>query len=247
MSRKTSKAPRIGTININGGLGGSGGRGDPGREGGLGQGPRVNFYDIRTQSVGICQEIYPGAFVPDPKDTTVNGENLTSYIQIQQQALPASEDDFRRIRWGDIRLLKEFCLGEPHVVRLHKSRNIARRILSSKVHPTESEKAVVVYNGRNAEEERQKYVERHSKFWHPNILQIFGLSSYSGLYAAVTHEDMMPYLEFLAVHRPSPVMTVYLHACWRLDFDSVLAYNLSDVVVGNPDELDSALLRTSLY
>ncbi|KAJ7642197.1 hypothetical protein FB45DRAFT_366286 [Roridomyces roridus] len=60
---------------------------------------------------------------------------------------------------------------------------------------------------------------------HPNILQIFGLSNHSGLYAAVTHEDMMPYLEFLAVHRPSPFMRVYLQACWRLDFDSVLAYD----------------------
>ncbi|KAJ7627309.1 hypothetical protein FB45DRAFT_1060047 [Roridomyces roridus] len=97
-------------------------------------------------------------------------------------------------------------------------------MLAAKVHPMESEKAVVLYDGSNAEEERRKYVERHSKFWHPNLLQIFGLANHCGSYAVVTHEDLMPYREFMALHRPSPVMTVYLIACWNLDWHSVDAF-----------------------
>ncbi|KAJ7627415.1 hypothetical protein FB45DRAFT_1029760 [Roridomyces roridus] len=89
MSREASKAPQ--NIHINGGCGGPGGRGEnQGGEGGLGQGPRVNFYDIRTQSVGIHQQIYPGAFLPDAQRTTLNGETFTSGLQIHQ-LLPTPE------------------------------------------------------------------------------------------------------------------------------------------------------------
>ncbi|KAJ7627433.1 hypothetical protein FB45DRAFT_868652 [Roridomyces roridus] len=245
MARKNQKLGRpIETC----GRGGPGGHGDnQGGEGGYGQGPRVNFYDIRAQSVGIRQEIYPGTFLPGAEHTTIHEGNLPSNVQIHQ-VLPTvegtetvsislrnaefdhatSQDDYRRIPRGDIFLLREIRLKEPDVVRRNEPRNFARRIFSAKVHPMESEKAVVLYDGGNAEGERRKYVERHSKFWHPNILQIFGLANHCGNYAVVIHEDLMPYGEFLALHRPSPVMTVYLVVCWRdaqnLDFISLRAF-----------------------
>ncbi|KAJ7627301.1 hypothetical protein FB45DRAFT_921030 [Roridomyces roridus] len=188
--------------------------------------PHLNgSFSLQSTFPGTPQ--YPGAFLPGAQQTTIHGGSFASNVHIHR-CLPSPEDDYRRIPRGDIRLLREIRLDEADVVQCSKRRNFARRMLAAKVHPMESERAVILYDGKNAEEERRKYVERHSKFWHPNLLQIFGLANYSGVRAVVTHEDLMPYREFLALHRPSPVMTVYLIACWRLDLISLYAFGQRD-------------------
>ncbi|KAJ7607733.1 hypothetical protein FB45DRAFT_394117 [Roridomyces roridus] len=159
---------------------------------------------------------YPGAFFPASQHLTVQGGNFTSNVHIRGEPSDSTAlSDYRRIRRGDIDLRREIFVNtrSAEVHRMDHRTN-ARRMYSAKIHGIESERAVVVYRGENAEQEWREYIERHSRAWHPTILQIFGLASFSGVHAVVAHDDLLSYDDFLELRHPSPVMIVYLHACW---------------------------------
>ncbi|KAJ7605161.1 hypothetical protein FB45DRAFT_1042604 [Roridomyces roridus] len=62
--------------------------------------------------------------------------------------------------------------------------------------------------------------------WHPNILQVFAVSSFPGTYAVVAHDDLAPYDEFLECRRPSAIVTVFFYACWKMDRELADEYSL---------------------
>ncbi|KAJ7636521.1 hypothetical protein FB45DRAFT_864553 [Roridomyces roridus] len=85
--------------------------------------------------------------------------------------------DFRRIPRGDIDLLRETRL-EGNVVVAPGDR---RRKYSARVRGMDSDVSVFIHEGSNAQEECNEYLGRH----------IFGLASYSDVYAAVVYDGQM--------------------------------------------------------
>ncbi|KAJ7651035.1 hypothetical protein FB45DRAFT_889409 [Roridomyces roridus] len=182
---------------------------------------------MASQSGLVPVPVSSGAFFPDAHHFTVNGGTFTSNICVHQPT--SARSDFRMIRRGDVDLRREIRLdGDSGVAhRSYGTRATARRMFSAKVRGLRSLKSVILYEGENAEEDWSRYVSLYAESWHPNLLQIFGLIRSQNMYAIVTHDDLMSFGEFLALHQPSPVMTVYSHACWNLDLKSCLTYTKS--------------------
>ncbi|KAJ7607722.1 hypothetical protein FB45DRAFT_947586 [Roridomyces roridus] len=180
-------------------------------------GPRFSSnFSFRTAPDGVPQ--YPGAFFPASQDVVVQGGTFTSNVHIHQEH-PTPTEDYRWIRRGDIHLMREIRLGRAcsAVYRCPNLRNDVRRVYSAKVQGAESQQAVVVYQGENAQHQWRDFVVRHSRFWHPNVLQIFGLANFSGIYAVITQDDLLTYADYLELRRLSPLMTIYQYACWEVD------------------------------
>ncbi|KAF7351731.1 hypothetical protein MSAN_01606300 [Mycena sanguinolenta] len=52
---------------------------------------------------------------------------------------------------------------------------------------------VALYEGYNAKEKWKRDLSRHLNVRHPNILQIYATASASGIYATVSHGDLVPF------------------------------------------------------
>ncbi|KAJ6512436.1 hypothetical protein C8R45DRAFT_322039 [Mycena sanguinolenta] len=59
---------------------------------------------------------------------------------------------------------------------------------------------------------------------HPNILQLYGTATYDNIHAAVFHDDLIPYQQFLDIYKHSHFSTVYIHACVNNEFQTLLRY-----------------------
>ncbi|KAJ7113771.1 hypothetical protein C8R44DRAFT_795782, partial [Mycena epipterygia] len=71
---------------------------------------------------------------------------------------------------------------------------------------------VTLYQGENAEKEWLEAISKYSWLRHPNLVQLYGVTSTPGLYAAILQDDLIPYHDFLDLYRHSPILTVYIHA-----------------------------------
>ncbi|KAJ6608027.1 hypothetical protein B0H10DRAFT_1955771 [Mycena sp. CBHHK59/15] len=73
--------------------------------------------------------------------------------------------------------------------------------------------------GRNAEEDWQLDLDLYSgiRGSHPNILQIYGVVKSCKLYAAIFHDDLVPYDEMFRLYCDSPILDVCFKACARAD------------------------------
>ncbi|KAJ7651325.1 hypothetical protein FB45DRAFT_34692 [Roridomyces roridus] len=167
---------------------------------------------------------YPGAFFPASQHLTVHGGTFASNVYIHEAPMNSTIDDYRRLTRSDIDLRREILLDDQ-CAHFHRPdcKNALRRMYSAKIHGVESERAVSVYHGANSEAEWREYVARHSRIWHPTVLQIFGLASFSGVHAVVAHDDMLLIDDFIDLHHLSHSMTVYMHVCWT-DYDDYLQY-----------------------
>ncbi|KAJ7642272.1 hypothetical protein FB45DRAFT_902140 [Roridomyces roridus] len=173
-----------------------------------------------------------GAFFPNAHNLCVTGGTFTSHINVTNSA-PALFEDVRRIPRSDIDLHMEVRLGENDAVAYRsKTRGAVRRVCSARVGGDDSEKSVILYEGETAEEEWRRFVSWHSNVWHPNIVQIFGVSTFSGIYAAVVNDELLPYKHFLHAFDPSPIALVYLFASWNMqgdDVDEAFGHQYGDV------------------
>ncbi|KAJ7627225.1 hypothetical protein FB45DRAFT_1060000 [Roridomyces roridus] len=127
-------------------------------------------------------------------------------------------DEFKKIARWEIDLRREIHV-DRHLKALSRGRAAAcvHRVFSAKVQNNDS-KSVILYEGETAEEECREYISRHANTWHPNVLQIFGLSSFGGQHAVIAQDDLVPHTEYLAFHRPSFILEAYLYVCWIADF-----------------------------
>ncbi|KAJ7651303.1 hypothetical protein FB45DRAFT_890218 [Roridomyces roridus] len=94
----------------------------------------------------------------------------------------------------------------------------------------QSEKSVILYEGENAEEECQKYIAKHANVWHPNIMQIFGVSGLRGKHIVIAQDSLIPHWEYFALHRLSVILQVYLYALWISDRHDVSEYFLDNII-----------------
>ncbi|KAF7335482.1 hypothetical protein MVEN_02201700 [Mycena venus] len=150
-------------------------------------------------------------------------------------AAPAkpTPNDFRMIRLGDIDLQHEIAFDNI-VDGQHEGRRV-RRVYSAKVGKRKSRMTLAIYQGGGAEElaeMAERYItaiaasvrwqyffamSMNPPFRHPNLLQIYGVTTSSGIYAAIFYDDLIPYEHFLDLYGNSPILTAYIKAYCELD------------------------------
>ncbi|KAJ7651329.1 hypothetical protein FB45DRAFT_34771 [Roridomyces roridus] len=162
----------------------------------------------KTDSAGFA-----GAFFPQSHNLRVMGGTFTSEVHIQQ-AVQIPREHFQWIGRGEIDLRREIRPdGEPYMVERYRYGNRVCRRYTANIRER-SEKTVILYDGENAEEECRQYISRHTNLWHPNIMQIFGVSNLGGKHAVIAQDSLIPYNEYLARHRDSVILRVFLLALW---------------------------------
>ncbi|KAJ7642274.1 hypothetical protein FB45DRAFT_1054528, partial [Roridomyces roridus] len=165
----------------------------------------------------------PSALFTGARDFSISGGIFASNLII---LAAAPTPCLRPISRGDIRLTREtrldHGLGVAHRFAVQSA--VQRRMYCAKVHGEDADMTVFVFGGQHAEEEKRQYVSQFAGIWHQNILQIFGLADCSGTYAVVVYDDLLPYQAFLDLHRPSPVMMVFLRTRWDVQWKSADEY-----------------------
>ncbi|KAJ7607718.1 hypothetical protein FB45DRAFT_393862 [Roridomyces roridus] len=186
---------------ISGGTGGRGGQaGRIGGRGGDGQAPHVRqSYKLVAENVTIDNR---STHTPELGGTC----GCLKYLTLENVAA-----DFEQIRRGDIDLRREIRL---YVGPAIPSSVIARRMFSAQIRQ-QSEKSVILYEGEDAEEECRQYILKYANLWHPNIMQIFGVSNFGGKHAVIAQDSLIPHTEYLALHRHSVILRIFLLALWN--------------------------------
>ncbi|KAF7345765.1 hypothetical protein MVEN_01597100 [Mycena venus] len=140
-------------------------------------------------------------------------------------AAPAVPSDVRILPMGDIDLQHEIHLNNvTGVVDCRNKRASVRRVYSAKLDGRQSTVTVAMYEGHDAEEEWREDIDRYADVRHPNILQIYGISSTTNIRAIVFNDDLIPLEQFLEPFRHSHFMTVYAYARCATDFTSANNY-----------------------
>ncbi|KAF7333217.1 hypothetical protein MSAN_02429000 [Mycena sanguinolenta] len=165
---------------------------------------------------------YAGAFFPNSRHLVVEGGTFTNNtISI----LPA---DYLRIPLGSIDLRNEIRLEPAGVISRNRGQGAVRRLYSARVGCRNKPMTVALYQGDHAEEARflyqpevvvlihrqewRKSVSIHSGLRHPHILQIYGTASSSRIQAAVFHDDLIPFDQFLESFHHSAILQAYIIA-----------------------------------
>ncbi|KAF7364404.1 hypothetical protein MSAN_01101100 [Mycena sanguinolenta] len=125
---------------------------------------------------------------------------------------------FLRIPRGNIDLRSEIRLDAVRgVVQRDRERGSLRRMYSARVVGHNEPMTVALYQGDNAEQEWRRDLSRHSRLWHPHILQIYASASWSGIYATVFHDDLVLFAQFVDTFRHSAVLKSYF--LWHMNAD----------------------------
>ncbi|KAK6966768.1 hypothetical protein R3P38DRAFT_3152229 [Favolaschia claudopus] len=210
------------TINIFGGSGGKGGRSIlMGGTGGKGEGPKFRMRDVRIQGNVVIHSGRNSGLSPVP-----------------------DFENFRRIPFGD--LIVEENLGVVENLCRHGRNTITlRRVHTAKVFGSTTPFTVAIYEGKDANEEWDTYIDIHSRLRHPNFMQLFGVSTANGLYAAVFHHEYIPFEQALESYTVSPTHVMYFFDFFESQFFKHGSYLLS--IAGNlKASLDSSGNRIEL-
>ncbi|KAJ7622043.1 hypothetical protein FB45DRAFT_1090613 [Roridomyces roridus] len=185
---------------------------------------------IATEGAASGSPTFAGAFFPQAQNVHVAGGTFTSRVDIHQ---PMSSQPFRDGRRGyptdilnpdflefkqiarwEIDLLREISLGPG--VPVTRSGG-TRRMFSAKIHNTESEKAVVLYEGEKAQEYVVSVVFTNSDgiairtYFKSSGVQFLPQMCFQG------EVDLLPYKDYLTLRRPSFMQEVYLRGCWNTE------------------------------
>ncbi|KAJ7152081.1 hypothetical protein C8R46DRAFT_484209 [Mycena filopes] len=111
----------------------------------------------------------------------------------QLPAPPSLQTAFRRIALGDINLLYEAPMS---------SRVYQIKIYVARISGESSLKTVVKYENLHDEKWKQD-LEVYSRFRHPHVWQLFGVSTAPGLQALIYHDELIPLAIYRRFHRPA--------------------------------------------
>ncbi|KAJ7455197.1 hypothetical protein FB451DRAFT_647547 [Mycena latifolia] len=159
-----------------------------------------------------------GAFFPQAQHFVVAGGQFKNITNITHAAstLPS---DFRRIPLGDLDLRSEIRLNcESSEAYRSYGRRSVRRIYSARVHGSKSPMTVALYQGENAEEEWRRDLSQYSWLRHPNLVQLFGAASSSGIHATIFYDELILAKQVMEKYRGSHLAQVYLWAHFEMEF-----------------------------
>ncbi|KAK7046420.1 hypothetical protein R3P38DRAFT_2873713 [Favolaschia claudopus] len=162
------------------------------------------------------QPRHTGSFFPNASQFIINGGHFQSVTHIHQ----TDTSDFRTIPLGDIILGKNSGVLQ---VRGHTGATI-RRVHSALIEGRNSTMTVAVYEGEEAEWEWYGDISPYLNLRHPNVLQLYGISTSANFYAAIFHHELVPARSLLPEYQHSPISIVYFYAFVIREFEMHGAY-----------------------
>ncbi|KAJ6462946.1 hypothetical protein C8R45DRAFT_1080534, partial [Mycena sanguinolenta] len=173
--------------NIDRGASGSGGGGGVnGGSGGLGEGPRVKMC-VKCLFLAVKSVL----------TTSSVAERTYTNITKNYSAAPTPTSNFRTISLGDIDLQREIQLdSDSGIINL-------RRLHAAKIEGSDVTCTVAMYQGVGAEDEWRSDMMKYMAVRHPNIVQLYGVVSCGNIHAAVFHDNLIPFQQFLDLYRHS--------------------------------------------
>ncbi|KAJ7669923.1 hypothetical protein DFH06DRAFT_158545 [Mycena polygramma] len=172
--------------------------------------------DVRSSSTSIIGS--PGVISSGMFSGAQNFMLTGHTLQNITYAAPFEPSNYRTFPLGDIDLLREICLADDTgVVQRRKGSN--RRIYSARL--GERSVTVAMYQGDGVDEEWREYMAKHTSLRHPNIIQIYGAASSSGIHATIFHGDLIPLEHWLDPYKCFPCVIVFLHAYYGREFDYI--------------------------
>ncbi|KAJ6559408.1 hypothetical protein DFH09DRAFT_1316717 [Mycena vulgaris] len=67
-------------------------------------------------------------------------------------------------------------------------------------------------------------INRYASLRHPNFVQLCGVTTSPRMHAAIFHDDMMPFEDFVDLYRHSPILTAYIYGYCNTQFRAVKGY-----------------------
>ncbi|KAF7353284.1 hypothetical protein MSAN_01516300 [Mycena sanguinolenta] len=140
--------------------------------------------------------------------------------------------DFRTIRRGDLKMIREVRLSTDSCAVSRQSRGVCvrRTVYHAEIRGDPGIVTVATYQGDGAEKEWRKDVAKYKSVWHPHIMQLYGLVSSTGLYAMVFHDGSFQH---------SPILTTYIMAYCDTESEKAIRY-ICDVLQ-KPSMYDSEI------
>ncbi|KAF7353215.1 Kinase-like protein [Mycena sanguinolenta] len=166
------------------------------------------------------------------------GQGPTVYFGQPQEREPS---EFRTIRLGDIKLIKEFkemrsnaqlSVVSPRwsAVGRQTPRATVRRVYKAKLEGRESgHMTVAVYEGDGAEETWNEHLANYESIRHPNVMQLYGLVNTQRLRGMVFHDELIPYDQFFRRFQHSPILSTYIFGYCNTEFWEATKY-IGDVM-----------------
>ncbi|KAJ6474909.1 hypothetical protein C8R45DRAFT_383382 [Mycena sanguinolenta] len=151
---------------------------------------------------------YTGAFFPNSRCFVVKGGTF-----VNNNTSEATPSDFLRLPLGSIDLRNEIRLDR--LVGVVSDQRSVRRTHAARIAGHHEPMTVALYQGDNAETEYRQDISRHSGLRHPHILQIYATANSFGIHAAIFHDDLIPYEQFLESFRHSAILKAYIIAYHR--------------------------------
>ncbi|KAJ7063840.1 hypothetical protein C8F01DRAFT_1250107 [Mycena amicta] len=156
-----------------------------------------------------AQRVYSGSFFHSSNQVSVTGGMFTSAQSVTNHfqhgpSVGVPQADFRKIPLGDINLQRELRVDDRSVsVYRRREHGCVHRVYSARVEGRKGDMTVAIFQGKNAEEQWSQTVLEHSSLRHPNVVQLYGVSSSSGIHATVYHDELIPFEHFLNRYRHS--------------------------------------------
>ncbi|KAJ7772215.1 hypothetical protein B0H16DRAFT_1512687 [Mycena metata] len=116
----------------------------------------------------------------------------TSMAPVQDTVFDGLGNDFRHVALGDINLLYEISIS---------SKAYKIRVFTAHISGEPSSMTVVKYD--DAVEKWKEDFELYSGVRHPNVWQLFGVSTAPGLQALIYHDELIPLATYRRSRRPS--------------------------------------------
>ncbi|KAF7337262.1 Kinase-like protein [Mycena sanguinolenta] len=156
------------------------------------------------------------------------GQGPTVYFGQPKEQEPF---EFRTIRLGDLKLVKEVCLSTESGVVVRQSQGVGvRRIHPAEIRGDPGTVTVAMYQGDGAEDEWRQDVAKYASIRHPNIMQLYGLVNARRLRGMVFHDEVIPYAHFVHRFEHSPILSAYILGYCTTGFWE--ATNYIDNVIG---------------
>ncbi|KAF7353367.1 hypothetical protein MSAN_01525300 [Mycena sanguinolenta] len=165
--------------------------------------------------------VYSSAFFPNASRFPVHGGNFTIKNVYNSFQEPAA---FRTILLGDIKLGKEIHLNRQSGAVRQSWGATVRRVYSAENRRDSGPVTVAMYHGDAAKEEWRQHITQYEIARHPNIMQLYGLVSTTGLRAMVFHDELIPCSQFLRRFEHSPILCTYIMAYCGTAFDEGINY-----------------------
>ncbi|KAJ7615554.1 hypothetical protein FB45DRAFT_1008432 [Roridomyces roridus] len=144
--------------------------------------PSIN-YDAKSviELEGTGSAGFAGSFFPQSRHLRVTGGTYTSHVHFHQlEGVQDQPEEFKQLGRWEINLRREIL-----------PRATVRRVFSAKIRNEDLPHSVILFEGANSEAESRQYISRHADLWHPNLLQIFGVSNFSGKHAVIAQDGLV--------------------------------------------------------